>query len=62
MIEMQKKVAKLESQVKDINDDLNTVCDRLDEMEVSLRQIKQLLVGMTLEDEDVNTEEETEHE
>ena len=59
MIEMQKKVAKLESQVKDINDDLNTVCDRLDEIEVSLKQIKQLLVGMTLEDE---VEEDTENE
>ena len=59
MIEMQKKVAKMESQLKDINDDLNTVCDRLDELERRVSDLARIVVGMTIEeDEEIGKENE----
>lgn len=52
MIEMQKRLAKLESLVKDINDDVNTICEEVDKLTQRVNDINRIIVNMTIEDEE----------
>lgn len=49
---MQKRLAKLESLVKDINDDVNTICEEVDKLTQRVNDINRIIVNMTIEDEE----------
>ena len=52
MIEMQKKVAKLESQVKDLHDDLNTMDDIVTKLTERVKRLEQMYLNMVLEEDE----------
>lgn len=59
MIEMQKRVGKLESQVKDLHDDLNTISDIMTNLEIRIKRLEHLMISMTIEeDEEIGKENE----
>lgn len=57
MIEMQKRVAKLESQVKDLHDDLNTMYDTMCKLEEKVKRLEQMYLNMVLEEEEIKDDD-----
>lgn len=52
MIEMQKRLTKLENLVKDINEDVNTICDEVDKLTQRVNDINRIIVSMTMEEDE----------